>query len=930
MTDAARENFAQAVLASLEEETGLLASPEALTLLTNVRSSGLKTGSERWMLRLTQEDLRQLFDDGVWDAWRAENLGEGGDSEGTTAANTDGLSGTQLDTYRLFVEELGLPFHDGDERAITPGVMHLIEQIHTNPYRDEILDHLRSVAPRATDLTTQNLENALNDIEVAAAATDELWKSENDDEELTQAPVNNEPVQGVFEVPKTPVFAKQGVDIRFELLSHSDVAVQPTISVEWQMKLDGAVVKSWMDQYFDANRPLQTSFEFPELGAYEVVAVVHHEHFKPAVFREQMKVLPALERATWMGMEVGEIAEMLLELSDGLVTELLMFLCVEVPEIIAALILYVFAVNQALLSALCWTIEWLYDHASEGWDLLVEGLASLTAEDLGRFISALVPLVQLPVIAALLGALLLAGQDQLVREVLAWINRDTLEYLISGATDVLYPIFLWILDEVWPQGFGVSGALGVGATVAFFDGDVDEYAHALRTSETELTYLCTRTGSVGLSAGVGVETQLDKGKARGKKDTGVNAGATADAGAHVKATELHEFVFPVLTNPSAFVGFLVELVGLTEVVNAGSALFTSLAELNPTQWQTRQKLELGGELTGSATAGVRATTGGSQKEAKWDQTEGRGDLGSPSWFQRALGLNAGADVFALFGQGVGIELNHVNRTAKTADMVLYGEVNAVVEAALNAPVLGNLMRFVPNLDGGVGVRFKWQVTDIEQEPTIGAGPQVSYYFKTGDLDTFNAAATDIDFELDDPTAVTSYRAFMDSLQAARIQRRFLLGTGIGRTFNLNRVYQEKFQSRLSQEQRDFGLDISGFVELLITLPKDSVRDLFQQFMDLVQDPAEAFRSLEALLSGSVQESNTAVEEIYDILTSHLEWVKLRVDTALGASASGKVGAGAKVRGRVNASAGVVMEEDITELFEGKPRELAGLLNGEQG
>jgi len=159
-------------------------------------------------------------------------------------------------------------------------VLQLIEQINTNPYRDEILEHLRSVAPRATDLTAQNLENALN-VEVAAATTVELWSSENDDEEFIQAPINNEPVQGVVEVPNTPVFARREVEVRFELLSHSDVAVQPTISVEWQMKLNGTVVKSWMDQYFDANRPLQTSFEFPEFGAYEVVAVVHHEHFKP-------------------------------------------------------------------------------------------------------------------------------------------------------------------------------------------------------------------------------------------------------------------------------------------------------------------------------------------------------------------------------------------------------------------------------------------------------------------------------------------------------------------------------------------------------------------------------------------------------------------------------------------------------------------------
>src|SRR5690606_17999837 len=119
--------------------------------------------------------------------------------------------------------------------------------------------------------------------------------------------------------------------------------------------------------------------------------------------------------------------------------------------------------------------------------------------------------------------------------------------------------------------------------------------------------------------------------------------------------------FPVLTDASAFVGFLVAMLGMEGVVDSGSSLFDSLNQINPEQWQTRNKFEVGADANLGGTAGVKMVKGGSEKDAKWDQTEGRGDMGSPTLIQRMLNLNVGADIYSLLGAGVGYEVSNVNR-----------------------------------------------------------------------------------------------------------------------------------------------------------------------------------------------------------------------------------------------------------------------------
>src|SRR5690606_12001711 len=228
------------------------------------------------------------------------------------------------------------------------------------------------------------------------------------------------------------------------------------------------------------------------------------------------------------------------------------------------------------------------------------------------------------------------------------------------------------------------------------------------------------------------------------------------------------------------------------------------------------------------------------------------------------------------GAGVGYEVSNVNREAGTADFTIYGEANALLAANANLPVVGNILRWVPNVDGGMGVRLKWTVKGIDDTPTASDRPRVSYYLKTGDTDSFDGGgATDIDFELNDPTAVTSYQEFLDNLVTTTIQRRFVITGTMGRKYNLSRRFQNQFQSKLGQEQKDLGLDVSGFVEFLAVLPDDAVKELFTHLVTLLHDPREAIETLENVLAGGAMDGGTAIEEIYNIIVDHLKWAKVR-------------------------------------------------------
>src|SRR5690606_31593312 len=150
-----------------------------------------------------------------------------------------------------------------------------------------------------------------------------------------------------------------------------------------------------------------------------------------------------------------DAVEYLAELSWDLALELMEFLCSELPEFAAAIVIHIASLGGQLFDIMAQGLTWLWRNSGAGWQLILEGFSTFDFDTFVGLVEGLFALGLLPLIGGVLAGLWLFGEHELVRAYFAIIDEGILAPLISAAGQTLYPIFVWIFDECWPQGYGV-------------------------------------------------------------------------------------------------------------------------------------------------------------------------------------------------------------------------------------------------------------------------------------------------------------------------------------------------------------------------------------------------------------------------------------------------------------------------------------------
>ncbi|OJJ23106.1 hypothetical protein BKI52_01785 [marine bacterium AO1-C] len=525
----------------------------------------------------------------------------------------------------------------------------------------------------------------------------------------------------------------------------------------------------------------------------------------------------------------------------------------------------------------------------------------------------------------------------------------------------------FVFDYVLPVGQGYHYELSAGVTwgVPIHTGGGGTVY--IKRKDANTVHLLVRkykklAGDVGVGGAIGLG---DSGKKNGKREMMVGGSAGLNAEAGIQVTSVEEFEIPV----SEFLMF-VGKEALEQVKSLGGSPFQapvdSLLSGSSSQYLVSDSIDLTlyAQATGEAGIGLMRESdsynpkdlGGGHKGdmSTWGPTDERHFQGStPGLFDNdpigklasSLGLFISNQVRGQVNAGRTIK-KQGNKTITT--LSLDGELSAMLN--LPIPVVTRFLQMFPN---GVGVGMELIFT---QEPGAETKIMVQLYQKSGEDKVYAGNYNKQAFQFD-VTGLISFDEFVNALEkgtaplsmpdvknaftgVAMENRMLLSGPAMGKLGSFLRRQQgtrsllaDKTKSLASNAGFSFDvyLDLNSHindVDFMAIL--NQLKSTYQETKGATKEADglwETFSALKGyLFGGNHPELDKLVDEVLNRVV--LDKALARLQVSAGTGVSGKLGAGAKVRGDLSVQAGMFCELDVMKhLGQGGQITLRSLIEG---
>lgn len=502
---------------------------------------------------------------------------------------------------------------------------------------------------------------------------------------------------------------------------------------------------------------------------------------------------------------------------------------------------------------------------------------------------------------------------------------------------------IYLLNKALPVSMGMSVQLDGGITwgIPLYTGG-SATCYITRTSKNNVHLKVRKQGTLAFDTGVGASFMVGGASKGGRPGAGVGGEAGANFQAGVQGTHIEEYNIPA----EKFVKFM----GSAALANlTGSSFLTApinrMMSQYGDQYRFRQKFDFGAFAQGDAEAGIGvrrrnedATTqsGASSWKHGQDRTfEGsRPDLlkGDPMALLNFLGVFGSAKLRGQANMG----LDQRRKGKKTVTSIyMEGEVNAMV--GLPIPMLNQILQMLPS---GVGVGAELEFT---QEPGKETQTHLKVYQKSGEDEVYAGSANKQSFNIN-LSSIMSFEQLLNSLKNGNVaavvagadlnkafenvsfSHRMLLTGGTSRALRSFLRKQQGTRSLLSDKTKskaknagigydiylDLGAQMSGpdFMKIV-----QRVLKVGQRAIDATKDAqgiAQTYQALQNFFNGTdfSPEIEGAIDDIMEGV--YVDTAMLRFSGSVGAGISGKLSAGAKVRGDLSGQVGIHSQIDYVE------------------
>ncbi|PIB35791.1 hypothetical protein BFP72_10490 [Reichenbachiella sp. 5M10] len=508
------------------------------------------------------------------------------------------------------------------------------------------------------------------------------------------------------------------------------------------------------------------------------------------------------------------------------------------------------------------------------------------------------------------------------------------------------------VDKYWPENWGAFYGMDVAATFAIPVGakaQIETYFY--RKDKNTLALKKYDKMAVGFDTGASAGFYVGK-KGSKKGDAGIGAKAGVNAEAMLAGYAMAEYEFPIQDNDSV-------ISALSAIFMSGQPQFAAAAtfldivadtQLSPANYMTKSVLAAGVEAQGSAGASLGIMKAGSNNETESYTHKGSyaADQAPEAYTTTTLEalnpfsrntkfkdlllkqLNIGADAFLSINPKIGMafarKLAHEDGqmipVSETMEVFLEASGQALLNLSL--PMMGKLG---PAIDNGLGLKVVFHSKPGEE----WGSPTFSLYATGGQMDYYDGAASNTELELGSSMKdIAKNLGDMDAtkfvalVKKTKIQKRVHLINFMSRKVQRmkDNVKTQKSKVKLDNQPQKY-FDLDGYVDLEIDFSKLSdfelgeagrlVMNLFQG--DTIEKAMQGISTFMAWGSGVIKREDEKVEKFIthlnnairdDIFPSAVLHARLGLGVAVGFSAAW----GAKVKGTMSASAGLLYEEDI--------------------
>lgn len=516
---------------------------------------------------------------------------------------------------------------------------------------------------------------------------------------------------------------------------------------------------------------------------------------------------------------------------------------------------------------------------------------------------------------------------------------------------------VYLLNKVLPVGVGVAVQLNGGITwgIPLHTGG-SAICYLKRLDENTVNILVRKQGTLAFDTGVGASAMIGRTGSGGKPGAGIGGEAGANFQAGINGTGIEEFNVPVpqflmFAGKSALSNML--------KANMMTRPLNSLLAQNADQYRIRQRIEVGVFAQADAEAGI----GIRRPSDDFKGTEGTGNTqyGTSSWgrdgdreFQGSapklmdlsgsrkfdplallsfLSLFASAQVRGQVAGGV----DQKSEGKKTiTSLYLEGEVTSMFNIPI--PFLSQFLQMLP-AGGGAGVELQFTQEEGKETET-----SLKVYQKSGEDQVYAGAANNQTFNINLTNLLPTDQILASlknrqmpkvSLKAADLKKAFekvsffnrmlLTGGGTKKLKSFLRK-QQGTRSLLSDKTKSKAENMGGSYAVYLDLGGEMGGPDFMEVVKKIykigedaydatknaDNVAQTFKALQEFFAGKADspEVIALLDEILDgyKVTSAL----VRIEGSLGFGISGKLSAGAKVRGDLSAQGGAFVEMDYVK------------------
>ncbi len=523
-----------------------------------------------------------------------------------------------------------------------------------------------------------------------------------------------------------------------------------------------------------------------------------------------------------------------------------------------------------------------------------------------------------------------------------------------------------LLNPILPIGRGISFDFHGGVTwgIPVHTG-AKVTCELKRLDAKRLHLLVYKQGILAGDTGVGASLMIRKpGSFMGEHGIGGEAGMHAQGG--VQGTQVEEYILPV----QDFLAFAGKAwvktalnIGTSQI---GVAVNQSLNK-NSNQYLVRQRFEAGVFAQGNTEAGlgVRTATNDFQNKTKkgyeyggavWNRKQDRKHQGTKPrlvdgdlW---ALANRLGLFVSQHMRGQVVLGFEQKREEDKTI-MSLYGEGEVSALVKLPIPFLNQLLQMLPS---GVGAGFRLDFVQQKGKKEWKVRPTI--YQKQGEDQKYagNANQQELEFNLDNLISTDELLKQMqqgkvkplkalnprEAIEGIKFSNRILLTQAAGGRLGSFLRRQRGARSLLTDKNqgilRNSGISLGVYLDLEFELDKadfDKITEILSTkgkkaagVAKNAQSFKEAYQLIKkfALDEATSPETWALVKEVGKVLM--VKKALLRFQGNVGVGISGKLGAGAKVRGDLSVQGGMFCELDyIKEMNKGKAMGVTQLMQG---